>query len=1662
MEQTHALDIAAENQSTLETLTRAIRLSEGQFSLILARCNYGQLREKIAEFLRDESALEIEELHLPANAKMLYTPIKNSLGEKMPEALMVFGLEGIKALDELLISTNLVRNEFPQNFPFPLVLWVNDDVLQKLIRLAPDFETYGTAFEFYLSTEELIDFIRQSTERVFSGVLDAGAEQFLRNSTILGVPCASELEFAGKDLQNRGVKLDAVLEASLLFLLGRKSYILQEIEAAKKHYSQSLKLWKEAANQEVEQSGVAGSLSLKLRLILERQGIVLFHTGLCYRRLAEKNRAKSREYLEQARSYLQQCLDIFEQAERQDLVGKFITQQGEILQHLQAWQDLEKLAIKAEAIHEEYRQLFGLAQDYGFLAAVALHHKQWKKARSKASQALSILAEITTTTTPSALQPQQRGLYLLLKGKAEHQLGENWQAIDHLQKARLETDPQYDPQLYLEILQELHDVYFALGHYQAAFERKQESRTIEAQYGLQAFMGAGRLEPHRQVIDPALELATETSSVGRSANFASPQAIEITATGRAEDLNSLLNRCLIPKDKLIVIHGQSGVGKSSLVMAGLVPALKQKTAGVRELLPVVVQVYTDFFGEIYRALSAELKAKGNNYIEPATAAGEASAETIVAQLKKNTDRNLQTILIFDQFEEFFFVWKERAKKKQFFEFLKACLDEPFVKVILSLREDYLHLLLEATRFTYLDAINNDILRQDILFYLGNFSREDTYKIIKSLTKRAQFELEDSLVSELVRDLAGNAQEVRPIELQVVGAQLQAENIITLAEYQQKGPKEKLVERFLEQVIHDCGPENERAARLVLYFLTDENDTRPLKTRAELAADLARYQEDDKLELVLDILVKSGLVFRIKEMPAELFQLVHDYLVTFIRQQQEITPLEAEKLRRENLELRQKQELSEKLRKAEEKEKNMKSRLNNFYLGALVVASFALAGIGGLAWQARSARQQAEIAEINARNSESKALRVSNDQLGALIASVKAGNKLQNTDAKNNPQIKMQTEEKLQQAISSVQERNRLEGHTGSVLDLSFSANGKTLATASADKTIKLWTQDGKELQRLSSDKTITRVSFSPLGTAVATAEADIIKLWKYNEKDAKILSEEPAKVLKGHEDFVTRVSWNNNGQLIASASADYTIKLWRKDGQEIRTIKGHRDWVLDVAFSEDGKKLASASLDGTVKIWNLAGTELATLKAPEGAGFTSVTFSRDGTFVAAAATTDKVAEEPPQTTANQAIMLWKLDKTGKKPPVLVKTLQQNDKILALTFSPTEPILASAGEDGTVKLWNRNGQLLETLEGHGDRIWGVRFSPDGKSLATASEDKSVKIWALDGVMTDIFTGHTNRVSSVSFSPDGKTIISASADKNVKLWDRAGRVIKTLTGHNDWVSSVSWSHDGERLISAGGGSEDKTIILWNSQGKRLAILKGHKNWVTSLSWSPDDQMIASGSNDKTIKFWSRGGRLLKTLTGHKDRITAVAFSPDGKILASASYDKTIKLWSRDGRLIKTLAGHTEAVNSISWSPDGKKIASGSDDKTIKVWNWAENKVTNLLSETGHTARINSVNFSPDGKLLASASDDNTIKLWRVSDGQQLQTFLGHNDRVTSVSFSPDSKWLASGGADNKVIIWRLELELNRLLGLSCNWLKDYLINNPTVKDDRHICTQDTGEI
>ncbi|MBN3891406.1 MAG: hypothetical protein HWQ43_20355 [Nostoc sp. JL31] len=1117
-------NLAFDNERSLQTLVRTITLSQGEFSLILLRCNYADLRQCMVERLRQLSPVHIREITLPASVKTLYTNIREQLGDEQPPALMIFGLESVKDIDTVLTSANQVREEFRKNFPFPILLWVNDSVLQKLIRLATDLESWATIIDFENPTNELVNFLQQKSDEIFAGDITPNPQM------------CRELETARQDLQNRGEGLEAALQASLEFLLGLNDYLHDEIDSALEHYQQSLEFWRQSN-------------------YLERQGILLVNIASAYNRQAEKNQTENQRYWQESKNYLQQAIEIFEQAQRSDLVAKHITKLGEVLQRLQAWSELQSLVEKSLPLHQNYGTPLQLAKDYGFLAEVALEQSHWDEAHQLAGQALQILAEIPN------LQSNKFSWYRFILAKSQQGLGQFEPAINSLKAAKAEINHQYNPQLYISLLERLRSLYFEQGEYLKAFNIKQEQLQIEQQYGFRAFVGASYLNPQRQAINSA-QLQVEN-----------PETIaqEIAASGRGQDVKRLQERIGGTEHKLTVIHGQSGVGKSSILQGGLIPALQQEAIGERDALPVLLRVYTDWVGMLGQSLAKAFEeVRGNQLF-----ANLDSSAAILEQLRRNADRNLLTVLMFDQFEEFFFVYPDQSQRRAFYEFLRVCLDIPFVKVILSLREDYLHYLLELDRLFNLTAINNNILDKNIRYHLGNFLPADAMAVVQSLTERSHFYLEPALIDELVRDLAGELGEVRPIELQIVGMQLQTEKITTLDKYRQFGTKEKLVERFLEEVIHDCGAENEQVARLVLYLLTDENGTRPLKTRAELAADLV--VEADKLDLVLEIFVASRLVLLLPESPADRYQLVHDYLVSFIRQQQDNGIL-AEL----NREREQRLQAEEKIKTATEEIKTVEVKLQRVQT-TLEQAEAKLAQAQKATEEAEAAGKEAlkgtelERAGVNALRQFEYA-----GELESLVAVMHSGKELKTLVKDGRPLEKYPAISPifaLDSILNKIKERNQFQGHQDIVHSVSFSPDGKTIATASYDKTARLWTLNGQLLQEFKGHQGIvTSVSFSPDGKTIATASYDkTARLWTLN---GQLLQE-----FKGHQGIVTSVSFSPDGKTIATASYDKTARLWTLNGQLLQEFKGHQGIVTSVSFSPDGKTIATASSDKTARLW---------------------------------------------------------------------------------------------------------------------------------------------------------------------------------------------------------------------------------------------------------------------------------------------------------------------------------------------------------------------------------------------------------------------------------------------------------------------------------------------
>ncbi|NEP53655.1 MAG: hypothetical protein F6K65_34580, partial [Moorea sp. SIO3C2] len=426
------------------------------------------------------------------------------------------------------------------------------------------------------------------------------------------------------------------------------------------------------------------------------------------------------------------------------------------------------------------------------------------------------------------------------------------QGIAHLELAKEQTLPKFNPDLYIRILAELRQLYFDQGKYQKAFSVKAYQQSIEYQFQFRAFVGVGQLSLKERIRNTQV-------------------ADRIAASGREQAINDLVERIGRKDHKLTVICGSSGVGKSFLLQSGLIPRLQQEIIAARDVEPVLLTVYKGWKHRLAETIIGT--DQGGD--------GKEILGKILHQLRQNGDTNRLTVLIFDQFEEFFFQYPQPQQRRVFYQFIKDCLSLEAVHVILALREDYIYYLLECNdRLISLDVVNNDILSKDVLYYLGNFTQPQAKAVIEQLTKQAKFSLEPELIEQLVKDLAAETGEVRPIELQVVGAQLETEGIVTLKQYQEGGDKAKLVERYLDAVVTDCGPEQQETTWKLLFLLTDDKQLRPLKTETELASVLNLSPEH--FSLILEILVGSDLVFQIQARPEDGYQLVHDYLVDPIR------------------------------------------------------------------------------------------------------------------------------------------------------------------------------------------------------------------------------------------------------------------------------------------------------------------------------------------------------------------------------------------------------------------------------------------------------------------------------------------------------------------------------------------------------------------------------------------------------------------------------------------------------------------------------------------------------------------------------------------------------------------------------------------------------------
>ncbi|AFZ14084.1 peptidase C14 caspase catalytic subunit p20 [Crinalium epipsammum PCC 9333] len=1119
--------------------------------------------------------------------------------------------------------------------------------------------------------------------------------------------------------------------------------------------------------------------------------------------------------------------------------------------------------------------------------------------------------------------------------------------------------------------------------------------------------------------------------------------------GREQVIWDVIN--CIDHNPFLAVMGSSGSGKSSLIKAGVLPKLRQR----------------------YQWQIAVMTP------------GKNPRQKLIEVLEQRQTEETTFLLIIDQFEEVFTLCEDQVECQGFFRLIakEVSKSEYETRIAVVIRADFMSKCGDYAEIA--DLINASRPTGYVVksLCLPEF-RTDIEQAIALPALRQGVSFESGLVAEIVSDVIAD-----PGALPLL--QYALKELWKVCIEQPENPEPCLTWKGYEQIGKVGGALTKQANLIYDSFSKAEQQF----VRYLFAEELVQLGEGEKVtrrrttwkrlesiayppeltkELVREV-VNQLAIQRLIVTDEETVEVAHESLLSEWALLKQWIDTDREKIRlkhriesecRDWQEKYQKSDKAllmgallatveekldwEKLPEAEYVKKSLEKRDHEltFYRATLIgaVASLfcitVIAIFAGVKWQA------ADRGQIEALTTSSTAkFNENRNSFNALIDALKAAEQLKNSIVlAKNPESQSQVIGALIQARAFVKERNRIEQHNNYVSTVSYSPDGKLIATGSGDNTVKLWDLERRKFKTLPKQKNaISSVSFNHNSSKIATASYDgTVKLWNAKGNLIKTL-QQPNKMP------VYSVTFSPDGT-IATASSDATVKLWDKNGNFLQTLNdkktpdGHKKAVYSVSFSPNGNTIATGSHDKTVKIWTQQqGKWKINILNGHTKMVTKVSFNGKGDLLASASN-DKTA------------ILWDL-KTRKQ---RIKLTGHIDGVKDISFNPKEPIIATASADNKIKLWDLKGKLLNTLAGHTSRVNSISFKPDGSILASGSNDKTVKLWAIKNNWLTVLTTYENSADLVKISPDGQIIATAS-NNQLKLFQKktpdsqilatgSNNQLKLLQDKNfeNRISDFSFSLNSQKVAIA---NWDGTVQLWNRQDNSFKDLPGKRDQeMLSVSISPDGE-IAAGTQAGLIQLWAKDQRSLGSFPAHKTKIFSIKFSPDNNIIASADDGGNIKLWNRKSKKLQDFwQSNNSPIYSIDFSPDSQILATASEDNTVKLWKQDSKGKYILIKTLKHDGGVASVSFSKDGNLLASASDDKIVRIW-TKDGTLIKKLTGHQDEVTSVSFSPnDNNILASSSSDQKVLLWDLDkLTVDELRKDGCEWLQDYRKNNSNAPSD-----------
>jgi WD40 repeat protein len=1137
-----------------------------------------------------------------------------------------------------------------------------------------------------------------------------------------------------------------------------------------------------------------------------------------------------------------------------------------------------------------------------------------------------------------------------------------------------------------------------------------------------------------------------------------------------------------PTARFLAVVGPSGSGKSSVVRAGVIPALRHGALPssrhwfVVEMIPGVHPM-----AELSNALLRVAVGQPPDLLERLQKDERGLLHAVQRLLPGGAETEL--LLVIDQFEEIFTLVESEAERTHFLNSLLTAVTDSHtrLRVIMTLRADFYDRPL-------LYAGLSELVRQrtEVVTPLAD---DELQHAIVGPARRVGVALEPALAAAIMRDV-----DEQPGTLPLMEYVLtelfdhRSGRVMTLASYQQNGGVMGALARRADAIYNGFGPQEQGAARqLFLRLVTlgeGMEDTRRRVLRNELATTDRRppttdhrpstiedrglkiedgnESADAKLSSILDprSSINGSVVSRRSSVVDEVIDTYGKYrLLTFDRDPVTRGPtveVAHEALIRTWGRLRgwldaSRDDLRTQRRLASAAAEWAAAGRDRSYLASGV----RLEQFAEWAWQTQLALNTDERAYLDTSMAERDALRAqeqarwaresalerrSRNVLRALVAVFVVATVLalglasaaftQQQEAQRNAE---QAENARREAQSNAEKARQQE-------TLAISNAEQARRSAEEARNVALFAGAQAAWYQDNPDQALT-LAIAANSTASPLVRAQSILAEAAYAPGTRLL-------LQGHKGAVQSVVVSADGRTALSGSSDTTVILWDlTTGKPIRTMRGHQAAVQQVVFSPDGRTALSASADKTLILWDLAtGKPIRTLTGHTGE-VKGVSISPDGRTALSAS-------------ADKTLILWDLA-TGKP----IRTFGHPQEVNTVAFSPDGKQALSGSQDLTLILWDiATGTRIRTFEGHTKEVRSVAWSADGTMAVSCSNDKTIIVWDIaTGTVKQRFSGHSRNATSVMFSPDGQTILSSSADNRLGLWDvKTGTLIRFLAGHGGPVHTAAFGPDGHTVLS---GSADNTLRLWDldnhgeiqrfmsggaqsvalspvgklalsgigdpsvvtlwdvSTGKSIHQFAGHNATVRSVAFSPDGRWALSGSLDKFMILWDVAERrFIRRFEGHTGAVNAVAFSPDGKTAISGSEDETLILWDLNtGKSIRTFKGHTGGIPSVAFSPDGRTVVSASADKTLILWDVTTGAAIRRFE--GHTGRLLGVAFSPDGSRILSSSIDKTMILWDTTTGKPVYTFPAQSAAIQTVAFSPDGKTVISGADDNSVILWDL---------------------------------------